>query len=173
MQSLEDISGPFWSISPSECSRNTLTKLLASMQTSTHTIMRASTTRRTRRPCRRQCASARPCRAQRVTKPRQLAAQAKPKTHLTTKLKEGCTSASRCTPRFNPAESPPNRVPSPLVPLKQIPRVPLVRHVRELVAPAFGSNHVAASDLFSVASAYCLTMNQTSLFLARAPSRAS
>ncbi len=34
--------------------------------------------------------------------------------------------------------------PSPLVPLKQIPRVDLVRHVRELVAPAVGDDHVAA-----------------------------
>ena len=34
--------------------------------------------------------------------------------------------------------------PSPLVPLKQIPRVHLVRHVRELVAPAVGDDHVAA-----------------------------
>ena len=33
---------------------------------------------------------------------------------------------------------------SPLVPLKQIPRVDLVRHVRELVAPAVGHDHVAA-----------------------------
>ena len=32
---------------------------------------------------------------------------------------------------------------SPLVPLKQIPRVHLVRHVRELVAPAVGDDHVA------------------------------
>ena len=36
------------------------------------------------------------------------------------------------------------KVPSPLVPLKQIPRVHLVRHVRELVAPAVGDDHVAA-----------------------------
>ena len=34
--------------------------------------------------------------------------------------------------------------PSPLVPLKQIPREHLVRHVRELVAPAVGHDHVAA-----------------------------
>lgn len=33
---------------------------------------------------------------------------------------------------------------SPLVPLKQIPRIDLVRHVRELVAPAVGDDHVAA-----------------------------
>ena len=33
---------------------------------------------------------------------------------------------------------------SPLVPLKQIPRVHLVRHVRELVAPSVGHDHVAA-----------------------------
>lgn len=33
---------------------------------------------------------------------------------------------------------------SPLIPLKQIPRVHLVRHVRELVAPAVGDDHVAA-----------------------------
>ena len=33
---------------------------------------------------------------------------------------------------------------SPLVPLKQIPRVHLVRHVRELVAPAVGDDNVAA-----------------------------
>lgn len=33
---------------------------------------------------------------------------------------------------------------SPLVPLKQIPRVDLVRDVRELVAPAVGDDHVAA-----------------------------
>ena len=33
---------------------------------------------------------------------------------------------------------------SPLVPLKQIPRVHLVGHVRELVAPAVGDDHVAA-----------------------------
>lgn len=33
---------------------------------------------------------------------------------------------------------------SPLVPLKQIPRVHLVRHVREFVAPAVGHDHVAA-----------------------------
>lgn len=81
---------------------------------------------------------------QRVTQPRLRAAQAKPKTHLTTKLKEGRTGASRCVPLFNPAESPPNRVPSPLLPLKQIPRIHLVRHVRELVAPAVGDDHVAA-----------------------------
>ena len=31
-----------------------------------------------------------------------------------------------------------------LVPLKQIPRVHLVRHVRELIAPAVGDDHVAA-----------------------------
>lgn len=31
-----------------------------------------------------------------------------------------------------------------LIPLKQIPRVHLVRHVRELVAPAVGDDHVAA-----------------------------
>ena len=35
-------------------------------------------------------------------------------------------------------------VASPLVPLKQIPRVHLVRNVRELVAPAVGDDHVAA-----------------------------
>ena len=35
-------------------------------------------------------------------------------------------------------------VSSPLFPLKQIPRVHLVRHVRELVAPAVGDDHVAA-----------------------------
>ena len=34
--------------------------------------------------------------------------------------------------------------PSPLIPLKQTPRVHLVRHVRELVAPAVGDDHVAA-----------------------------
>ena len=34
--------------------------------------------------------------------------------------------------------------PSPLVPLKQIPRVNLVRHVRELVAPVVGDDRVAA-----------------------------
>lgn len=34
--------------------------------------------------------------------------------------------------------------PSPLIPLKQISRVHLVRHVRELVAPAVGHDHVAA-----------------------------
>lgn len=33
--------------------------------------------------------------------------------------------------------------PSPLIPLKQIARVHLVRHVRELVAPAVGDDHVA------------------------------
>ena len=33
---------------------------------------------------------------------------------------------------------------SPLLPLKQIPRVHLVRHVRELVAPAVSDDHVAA-----------------------------
>ena len=33
---------------------------------------------------------------------------------------------------------------SRLVPLKQIPRVHLVRHVRELVAPAVGDDYVAA-----------------------------
>ena len=33
---------------------------------------------------------------------------------------------------------------SPPVPLKQIPRIHLVRHVRELVAPAVGDDHVAA-----------------------------
>ena len=36
-------------------------------------------------------------------------------------------------------------VSSPLVPLKQIPRVHLVRHICELVAPAVGDDHVAAS----------------------------
>lgn len=36
------------------------------------------------------------------------------------------------------------KVPSPLVPLKQIPRVHLVRRVRELVAPAVSDDHVAA-----------------------------
>ena len=35
--------------------------------------------------------------------------------------------------------------PSPLVPLKQIPRIHLVRHVREIVAPAVGHDYVAAS----------------------------
>ena len=35
-------------------------------------------------------------------------------------------------------------VASPLVSLEQIPRVHLVRHVRELVAPAVGDDHVAA-----------------------------
>lgn len=35
------------------------------------------------------------------------------------------------------------RQPSPLVPLKQIPRVDLVGHVRELVALAVGDDHVA------------------------------
>lgn len=35
-------------------------------------------------------------------------------------------------------------IPSPLVPLKQIPRVNLVCHVRELIAPAVGDDHVAA-----------------------------
>ena len=35
-------------------------------------------------------------------------------------------------------------VASPLVPLKQIPRIHLVRHVSELVAPAVGDDHVAA-----------------------------
>ena len=34
--------------------------------------------------------------------------------------------------------------PSPLVPLNQIPRVHLVRHVRELVAPTVGDDHIAA-----------------------------
>ena len=34
--------------------------------------------------------------------------------------------------------------PSSLIPLKQIPRVHLVRHVRELVAPAVGDDYVAA-----------------------------
>ena len=34
--------------------------------------------------------------------------------------------------------------PSPLIPLKQISRVHLVRHVRKLVAPAVGDDHVAA-----------------------------
>ena len=33
---------------------------------------------------------------------------------------------------------------SPLVPLKQVPRVHLVRHVRELLAPAVGDDHFAA-----------------------------
>lgn len=36
------------------------------------------------------------------------------------------------------------KVPSPLVPLKQIPRVHLVRNIRELVAPTVGHDHVAA-----------------------------
>lgn len=36
------------------------------------------------------------------------------------------------------------RQPSPLVPLKQISRVSLVRHVHKLVAPAVGDDHVAA-----------------------------
>lgn len=36
------------------------------------------------------------------------------------------------------------RTVAPLIPLKQIPRVHLVRHVRELVAPAVGDDHVAA-----------------------------
>ena len=40
--------------------------------------------------------------------------------------------------------NPPSAVSTPLVPLKQIPRVDLVRHVRELVAPAVGHDHVAA-----------------------------
>ena len=31
-----------------------------------------------------------------------------------------------------------------LVPLKQIPRVHLVRNIRELIAPAVGDDHVAA-----------------------------
>lgn len=33
---------------------------------------------------------------------------------------------------------------SPLIPLKQIPRAHLVSHVRELVAPAVGHDHIAA-----------------------------
>ena len=37
-----------------------------------------------------------------------------------------------------------SKKPSPLVPLKQIPRIHLVRHVSELVAPAVGDDHVAA-----------------------------
>ena len=37
-----------------------------------------------------------------------------------------------------------NRSPAPLLTLKQIPRVHLVRHVRKLVAPAVGDDHVAA-----------------------------
>lgn len=37
-----------------------------------------------------------------------------------------------------------SKKPSPLIPLKQIPRVHLVRHIRELVAPAVGHDHVAA-----------------------------
>lgn len=36
------------------------------------------------------------------------------------------------------------KVPAPLVPLKQIHRIHLVRHIRELVAPAVGDDHVAA-----------------------------
>ena len=39
---------------------------------------------------------------------------------------------------------PPQAAASPLVPLKQTPRVHLVRHVCELVAPAVGDDHVAA-----------------------------
>lgn len=38
----------------------------------------------------------------------------------------------------------PAQAASPLIPLKQIPRVHLVRHVHELVAPAVGHDHVAA-----------------------------
>lgn len=38
-----------------------------------------------------------------------------------------------------------NRSPAPLIPLKQTPRIDLIRHVRELVAPAVGDDHVAAS----------------------------
>lgn len=34
---------------------------------------------------------------------------------------------------------------APLVPLKQIPRIDLICHVRELVAPTVGDDHVAAS----------------------------
>ena len=68
--------------------------------------------------------------------------QAKPKTHLTPKLKEGRTSASRYTPRFNPAESQ-TETPSALVPLEQVARMHLVSHVGQIIAPAVGHNHVA------------------------------
>lgn len=43
-------------------------------------------------------------------------------------------------PKVNLAQ----RGPLPLVPLKQIPRVHLVCHIRKLVAPAVGHDHVAA-----------------------------
>lgn len=47
--------------------------------------------------------------------------------------------------KISKVESRPSRAcPSALVPLKQIPRVHLVRHVRELVAPAVGDDHVVA-----------------------------
>lgn len=63
--------------------------------------------------------------------------------------KWGGIGVSRYHPTFIAAKlveaEPAQRRPSsPLVPLKQIPRVHLVRHVRELVAPAVGHDHVAA-----------------------------
>ena len=49
------------------------------------------------------------------------------------------------TVKYREERLPPNSgCRSSLVPLKQIPRVHLVRHVRELVAPAVGDDHVAA-----------------------------
>lgn len=62
--------------------------------------------------------------------------------------KRGCIGASRYTPfsinGFVHKARVPAAVGSPLVSLKQIPRVDLVRYVRELVAPAVGDDHVAA-----------------------------
>ena len=62
--------------------------------------------------------------------------------------KRGCIGASRYTPfsinGFVHKARVPAAVGSPLVPLKQIPRVHLVRLVRELVASVVGDDHVAA-----------------------------
>lgn len=63
--------------------------------------------------------------------------------------RRGCIGASRYTPvlssgDFAVSQVLPSTGNSPLVPLKKIPRVHLVRHICELVAPAVGDDHVAA-----------------------------
>lgn len=69
---------------------------------------------------------------------------------LSTKQKRGVLAIDQYSPVLRNSEptersSPPKASrPSPLVPLKQVPRVHLVRHVRELVASAIGDDHVAA-----------------------------
>ena len=64
------------------------------------------------------------------------------KNPATPKSEEGCTSTSRCTPQFNPAESQ-TEIPSALVPLEQVARVHFVGDIGQIVAPTIGHNHIA------------------------------